>query len=173
MKKRFLIPLLLLLAGAAVLLTVKITPAAEYRAVSEETPENGDPCVLISVNCAAALDNPELLDDNLRNGSFLPADGVILEPTHIKLEDGDSVFDVLMKAARPRGIPVEYQGADVGVFGSVYIEGIGLLYEFSCGQNSGWIYKVNGETPRVGCSEYTLSDGDIIEWIYTVEQTEW
>ena len=62
---------------------------------------------------------------------------------------------------------MEYQGADENNFGSVYIQGINYLYEFSCGPLSGWMYKVNGEFPNRGCSKYELNDGDVIEWVYT------
>ncbi|MGM9626294.1 MAG: DUF4430 domain-containing protein [Eubacteriales bacterium] len=43
------------------------------------------------------------------------------------------------------------------------------LYEFDFGDLSGWIYKVNGETPSVGCGDYVLSDGDEIAWLYTCD----
>ena len=52
-------------------------------------------------------------------------------------------------------------------YNSAYIEGIHNLYEFDCGQLSGWIYKVNGWSPNYGCSRYDLADGDVIEWQYT------
>ena len=53
------------------------------------------------------------------------------------------------------------------VYNSVYIEGINNIYEFDCGELSGWLYKVNNESPGVGCSLYKLKDGDVVEWIYT------
>ena len=53
------------------------------------------------------------------------------------------------------------------MYNSAYIEGIHNLYEFDCGQLSGWIYKVNGWSPNYGCSRYALKDGDVIEWVYT------
>ena len=31
------------------------------------------------------------------------------------------------------------------------------------------MYRVNGETPSVGCAEYALSDGDQVEWLYTCD----
>ncbi len=30
---------------------------------------------------------------------------------------------------------------------SVYVEGINNIYEFSCGEQSGWMYEVNGVYP--------------------------
>ena len=50
---------------------------------------------------------------------------------------------------------------------SYYVEGINNLYEFDCGEQSGWMYAVNGWYPNYGCSAYTLSDGDVIGWAYT------
>ena len=51
--------------------------------------------------------------------------------------------------------------------GAVYVEGIGQLYEFDCGEGSGWIYKVNGAAPGVGCDAYPLKAGDAVVWAYT------
>ncbi len=45
------------------------------------------------------------------------------------------------------------------MYNSYYVEGIGNLYEFDCGSESGWMCKVNGWFPNYGCSSYTLSDG--------------
>lgn len=55
------------------------------------------------------------------------------------------------------------------MYNSVYVEGINHLYEFSAGELSGWMYKVNGVYPNYGCSQYVLKDGDVIEWNYTVD----
>ena len=53
------------------------------------------------------------------------------------------------------------------MYGSYYIEGINNLYEFDCGNQSGWMYKVNGWFPNYGCSSYNLKDGDSIVWAFT------
>ena len=39
--------------------------------------------------------------------------------------------------------------------------------EFSKGPNSGWLFRVNGEFPDVTMSDYQLSDGDVIEVLFT------
>ena len=85
------------------------------------------------------------------------------------LRDGDTVYSVLSRAVRYNKIQMEYQGARDNPFGSVYIQGINYLYEFSCGELSGWMYRVNGKFPEYGCSLYGLSDGDVIEWVYTCD----
>ena len=50
---------------------------------------------------------------------------------------------------------------------SYYVEGINNIYEFSCGEQSGWMYEVNGVYPGKSCSKYDVEDGDIIKWNYT------
>ena len=55
------------------------------------------------------------------------------------------------------------------MYNSYYIEGINQLYEFDCGDKSGWMYSVNGWYPNYGCSSYEVKDGDKIEWRYTCD----
>lgn len=125
--------------------------------------------VTISIRCDTILDNYDDLDPALRSEEFVPTDGVILPPTKYVLRSGDTVFDILDRAVRYNKIQMEYQGADQNSYGSVYIQGIHYLYEFSCGHLSGWMYRVDGEFPNYGCSKYKLKDGQIIEWIYTCD----
>ena len=51
--------------------------------------------------------------------------------------------------------------------GKSYISSINSISEGDCGPQSGWMYSVNGDYPGVGCTKYTLSDGDSIRWRYT------
>ena len=37
------------------------------------------------------------------------------------------------------------------------------------GNESGWMYKVNGWSPNYGCSRYQVEDGDVICWVYTCD----
>ena len=90
-----------------------------------------------------------------------PASGVILSSTTVTLSGGESVYDVLCTACSANGIALSGN--------SGYIKGIGGLTERACGGGSGWLYRVNGATPGVGCGSYTVSDGDSIEWVYTCE----
>lgn len=96
---------------------------------------------------------------------YVPADGVILEAEEYSIEEGDTVYDVLLEATAKHKIHVETTGGP----DSVYVQGINHIYEFSHGDLSGWLYYVNGETSSLGCGEYKLSDGDIIQWLYTCE----
>jgi hypothetical protein len=125
--------------------------------------------VTISIRCDTILDNYDDLDPALRSEEFVPPDGVILAQTEYVLRPGDTVFDILDRAARYNKIQMEYQGADKNSYGSVYVQGIHYLYEFSCGALSGWMYRVDGEFPNYGCSKYELRDGQVIEWVYTCD----
>ena len=103
------------------------------------------------------------LDEDYRD--IVPEDGWILPPTTVTIRSGDTVFDVLQRVCRRNSIHMEYNSNPV--YQTAYIEGIGNLYEFDCGDNSGWMYCVNGVYPGFGCSDYTVGDGDVIEWKYT------
>ena len=128
--------------------------------------------VTISIRCDTVLSNFDDLDPALKQGDYIPSDGVILPPTEYVLRPGDTVFDILDRAVRYNKIQMEYQGSDENSYGSVYIRGINYLYEFSCGPLSGWMYRVDGEYPNYGCSKYELKDGQNIEWIYTCDLGE-
>ncbi len=165
----------LLILGFIVLIIVIIVNGTEFQTVDEyylthiDDIREDSQTVFISINCSEIYANWDMLDDNIKNSGYLPKDGVILDKTEYVLREGDTVFDVLNRAVRYNKIQMEYQGADMNIYNSVYIQGINYLYEFDCGELSGWLYKVNGEFPKYGCSSYVLKDGDIIEWIYTCE----
>ena len=101
---------------------------------------------------------------------MFPPDGVILPVTEYELIEGDTVFSVLSRAVREKKFRWNIRGADGnGVQNRLSVQGIHHLYEFSCGPLSGWMYRVNGEFPNKGCSDYELKDGDVIEWVYTCD----
>lgn len=97
--------------------------------------------------------------------AHIPSDGVMLEYTEFDLIKGDTVYDVLIRAAKSRSLRLDIRGSEE----SAYVSGINSLYEFDFGDLSGWMYRVNGVTPNVACGQYALTDGDNIEWLYTVQ----
>jgi len=128
---------------------------------------NGDgklSCTL-EIRCDVLLDNLDLL--KAEKAALVPEDGVLLPVTEVEFDGGESVFDVFRKVLREEKIHFEY--VDASAYDSVYIEGIGNLYEFDCGPQSGWMYSVNGVHPGLGCSAYTLADGDVIVFCYTCD----
>lgn len=119
----------------------------------------------LSVRCDAILDNLDWLDPE--KVELVPEDGVIFPATEVTFYEGESVFNVLQRELRKAGIHMEF--ADTPMYNSAYIEGIQNLYEFDCGELSGWMYKVNGWFPNYGCSRYQLQAGDMVEWVYTCD----
>lgn len=119
----------------------------------------------ISISCSTILDNME----DLRKGKeeFVPSDGWILAPVEVSFQEGESVFDVLLRECKDRGIHMEHSYTPL--YGSEYVEGINQLYEYDCGELSGWMYNVDGWFPNYGCDKYILSDGETIQWVYTCD----
>ena len=117
----------------------------------------------ISISCATILDNMEWLAPEKRE--LVPEDGWVLKPIEVTFYEGESAFDVLRRTCIGQGIHLEF--ANTPIYNSAYIEGIHNLYEFDCGQTSGWMFCVNGWFPNYGCSRYAMKDGDVLEWMYT------
>ena len=128
---------------------------------------NGDgklTCTL-EIRCDVLLDNMDQMTKE--KAALVPENGVLLETVEVEFTDGNSVFDVFRKILREENIHFEY--VDASAYDSVYIEGIGNIYEYDCGPQSGWMYSVNGIYPGLGCSAYTLADGDVIVFHYTCD----
>ena len=79
--------------------------------------------------------------------------------TTATLAEGATAYDALMAC----GVSVNASNSAYGI----YISSIGGLAEKEHGGTSGWHYAVNGSTPGVSCSSYTLSDGDTVRWFYS------
>ncbi len=153
--KHWLLPLLIALLGAVLLLCIDIqTPESYYG--SDILPE-GEPIgsVVMEIRC----------DTLPANTGDMPQDGVILSQTAFPLWQGDTVFDLLTRAARQHHIQLDTSGTP----GMMYVSAIHYLYEQAYGELSGWMYLVNGQTSSQSCDQYTPADGDSILWAYTCE----
>ncbi len=116
----------------------------------------------LTVRCDELLSNLDKLSRSKYN--LIPKDGIIFSSERAKFSQGESVFDVLCREMKDNNIHMEFEYTPG--FGSYYVKGIGNLYESDCGNMSGWIYKINGKIPSVGCSQYILNHGDVVEWTY-------
>ncbi len=119
----------------------------------------------ISINCATILDHMDNLAKEKRD--FVPSDGWILKPTEVEFKEGDSVHDVLQQVCKANGIHME--SSYTPLYNSAFVEGINQLYEFDCGELSGWTFTVNGWFPNYSCSKCIVSSGDEICWLYTCD----
>lgn len=121
---------------------------------------NSQTCTLI-VKCDDVLQNTQML--NPEKAGIIPDTGIIYHTEYAEFHEGESVFDVFKREMKQEKLHFDY---DESTLGGAFVSGIGNLYNGDCGANSGWMYYVNGVIPEVGCSQYTLQGGDLIEWIY-------
>lgn len=124
------------------------------------SPKPKNKTVTIAISCKTAINNGL----NKKPGfSHLPSNGIILQNMKVEFNEGDTVFDILVKVTRKKGIHMEYRGSG----SNTYIEGINNLYEFDGGSNSGWMYSVNGVYPNYGVGAYKVKSSDVIKFNYT------
>lgn len=142
--------------AAVGIVIILITNFETVESHSSTDDTDGEFTVTMSISC-------DTIKDREKVNSYIPDDGVILDKTEFKASKGDTVYDILMLANKKYVIPIDNTGAQ----GAAYIAAINYLYEFDYGDLSGWMYRVNGVLPEVGCQSYTVSDGDEIEWLYT------
>lgn len=156
-KKRHPANFIVVAAVAAIAVLVvcltDIQSPERYYGGTQPVKENAVGSVTLTIRCDTVAGQGQ--------SDYIPADGVILEAASFAIGQGDTVYDILLEAAQAYGIRLD-GSAD-------YISGIQYLYEFDFGELSGWVYLVNGVQPSVGCGEYRLSDGDRIEWLYSLE----
>lgn len=150
-----------LAAGIAVCLVDIRTPEEYY---SHHAAENGI-TVTVSVDCGTTLNNMERIDRAINPPEVIPADGIVIYPNEVSLPENSTAFDALVAAAKRDRVQVDYTGTSYGL----YVSGIGYIYEFGFGASSGWLYRVNGKHPAMSSGAYTLSDGDVVEFVYTCE----
>lgn len=94
--------------------------------------------------------------------------GYWLKDKQITLKDDATMYWALVDAIKDTGIT--QTGAENGYVSEMSKNGT-TLAEFDYGRNSGWLYKVNNTLPEVGLLQYTVKNGDKIEWYYTKDWT--
>lgn len=119
----------------------------------------------LSVRCNTILNNIKWLNPD--KVELVPEDGVIYKTKKVMFYEGESVFNLLLREMKKEKIHMEF--TNTPIYNSAYIEGINNLYEFDCGELSGWMYKVNNWFPNYGASRYALKEGDKVEWVYTCD----
>ncbi|MBQ6998404.1 MAG: DUF4430 domain-containing protein [Clostridia bacterium] len=129
----------------------------------EEKITPSSPSCMLSVRCDSVLSNLDMLTNG--KAEIIPDNGIIFSEQSVTFSEGESVFDILLRELKNNNVHLEF--VETPMYNSVYIEGIGNLYEFDCGSFSGWLYKVNGVQPTYGCSQYIVQNGDKIELIYS------
>lgn len=80
-------------------------------------------------------------------------DQVLTFPSLV-LSEGDSALDALFDS----GVVVTTSG--------LYVNDINGLTAGAAGNESGWMYLINGESPMMNSVDYRLADGDVVTWRY-------
>lgn len=128
-------------------------------------PEEAKITCTLEIRCDSLVENKKQAQESI--WKYIPSNGKILDTVSVKVDKGASVYDVLDKACKAKGIALD---ADyTPAYKSYYVRGIGHIYEKQAGSMSGWIYKVNGTAPNKGASAYKVSEGDVISWKYTCD----
>ena len=117
----------------------------------------------ITIDVSDILANYDSLEKGLQSEEFVPKSGKILEAKNYEFSDGQTALDLLNKAAEENNIKVDI--INDTAYGP-YINSINSIASGSCGNASGWMYKVNGDTPQVGAGAYKLQAGDQVEFFY-------
>jgi hypothetical protein len=92
--------------------------------------------------------------------------GTIASDSAYVIEPGKTtVMDVLKAVLSKAGKPHV-------IHGGIYVSEIDGLGEFTGGENSGWLYYVDGEDPKKSAADCKLYGGEVIEWIYTLDFTK-
>ena len=119
----------------------------------------------LTIRCDTILENLDVL--NPEKLDLVPEDGLLYENPAAEMTDGESAFDLLLREMRTAAIHLDF--VKTPAYNTVYIRGIGNLYEFDCGDLSGWTYRINGEFLSVGCSLAVIHPGDTVEFLYTCD----
>lgn len=128
----------------------KTTPTTQATSVPAETkPEFIQ--VYLSVDCSVAVEAGDEL------AIAVSDNGTIMSNTEFTLENGATVYDLIMDS----GLVIGAQGG--------YISSIQSLSEFGVKGKGGWHYFVNGVNPGFGVSQYVLEQGDQVRFEYTLD----
>lgn len=129
-----------LIAGAMLALTLAVAGCGGAPA-TEEAPVATD---------AAEITVTQKVDATVAGGET--------SEVEVSVPEGATVYDALVLS----GVPYNDQDSDYGIYVTA-IDGIG---ENANGTNGGWVYTVNDEEVTVGCTEYALEAGDVVQWSY-------
>lgn len=86
------------------------------------------------------------------NGNYLYG------PTSMTLEEGATALDALLET-----------GLSVVMGDRGYVKEVEGYAERAYGNNSGWVYYVNGGFLSTGAGNYDMKNGETLEWIYVID----
>ena len=170
-----MVVIIVIMVAAGVLVALWLSSTANYGSMGSEFnvkpiknnsltfSDNPENTCTVTILCDTVLNNLDKLEDGKL--PYVPESGIILNTTSVEFTPGETAFDVLQRVCEAAEIQLEFSWTPL--YDSYYIEGINHLYEFDCGFESGWMYKVNEWFPNYGCSSYEMKNGDNMVWCYT------
>lgn len=124
--------------------------------------------ISLTIDCKTILNNMDKLDTGIKEGGFVPKDGVMLDQSRVKLYEKDNLLSVVKRVCKKEKIKLDVVTSQYGA----YISGVGNITENSCnapGGWSGWLFLINGEMPEVPMDKIVLKDGDVVRVAFTCE----
>lgn len=121
---------------------------------STPTPEPQANTVTISIDCRNATE---------AGVAGAPEGGWIMGKKEVELQEGDTVWTVLDRICRERGIAVAKSGSG----STVFVKSIAGVAPVSA--QSGWMYSVNGTYIMTSAGGCKVKAGDKIRWKYTMD----
>lgn len=118
------------------------------------TPEPQANTVTISIDCRNATE---------AGVAGAPEGGWIMGKKEVELQEGDTVWTVLDRICRGRGIAVAKNGSG----STVFIKSIAGVAPVSA--QSGWMYSVNGTYIMTSAGGCKVKAGDKVRWKYTMD----
>lgn len=128
-----------------------------------ETPQQKT--ITFEIECKELMNHRDKWKEGIEE--IIPSSGVFYSGEENYVE-GETVYDVLKRICNEHTIALDSEYTPL--YGTYYIKGIGNLYEFDCGSESGWLYKVNDSLPGVGCSSHVINENDKICFYYSLEK---
>lgn len=145
----------------AVAVTASPVPSSDDSSHASTPAPTKNTQIHFTIQCKKILDHKELWKDGIEQ--VVPKNGIFFDDM-VDFEQGSTVYDLLKKICKEQNIPLDSKYTPI--YATYYVQGIGNLYEFDCGSESGWKYMVNGEVPGVGSSAYVLAAGDQVVVFY-------
>lgn len=105
-------------------------------------------------------------EDGAHSGSY----PVWISESTYTLTQGATTLDLFKRALDANGYTYEIEGGSY-VTSITSPSGV-TLEEFSNGPYSGWLYEINGEQPQVSMGDYTLKNGDEMDFYFSDDYRE-
>ena len=138
---------------------------ADFQALSHQAVS----ACLIVRGTAPTSDEPQVTTSTVTFKLHTDTD-VWIRPTIVYDQpEGTTAMDVFRQVLTANGYTYEAKGSYVQAI--IRPDGTRVA-EFSKGQNSGWLFRVNDDFPDVAMDEYQLQDGDVIEVLFTADYTQ-